>query len=155
RAAARRRRRSFTAFLRVEAGVARRRGHARTDAAGQPLAATVGRRGPGQSIGPLAQRPGQPITIVFMDDRIVIDGGCNALRGAFKVDAAKLEVGRTISTMMACEPALMATDAALAKLVEAPLQIAIDKGSVPLMRLVSSSNNRLVFAGTPTPESLY
>jgi len=57
--------------------------------------------------------------------------------------------------MMACEPALMATDAALAKLVEAPLQIEIDKGSVPLMRLVSASNDRLVFAGTLTPESLY
>src|SRR5215469_17195847 len=41
----------------------------------------------GSSIGPLAQRPGQPITFVFMDDRIVVDGGCNALRGPFKVDA--------------------------------------------------------------------
>ena len=109
----------------------------------------------GIPIGALAQRPGQPITFAFVDDRIVIDGGCNALRGAFKVDAAKLEVGRTISTMMACEPALMATDAALAKLVETPLRIEIDKGSVPLMRLVSASNERLVFAGTPTPESLY
>ena len=109
----------------------------------------------GSPIGRLAQRPGQPVTFVFTDDQIVIDGGCNGLRGAFKVDAAKLQVGRTITTMMACEPALMATDAALAKLVEAPLQIEIDKGSVPLMRLVSASNDRLVFAGTPTPESLY
>jgi heat shock protein HslJ len=109
----------------------------------------------GSPIARLAPRPGLPVTFVFTDDRIVIEGGCNALRGAFKVDAAKLEVGRTNSTMMACEPALMATDAALAKLVEAPLAIEIDKGSVPLMRLVSASNDRLVFAGTPTPESLY
>src|SRR5262249_13387209 len=109
----------------------------------------------GSPIGGLAPRPEQPVTFVFTDDRIVIGGGCNALRGPFKVDAAKLEVGPTISTTMACEPALMATDAALAKLVEAPLPIAIDKGTVPLMRLVSASNDRLVFAGAPTPESLY
>ena len=57
--------------------------------------------------------------------------------------------------MMACEPALMQADTALAALLAQPLQIAITWGAPPQLHLQTASNETLVLEGQVTPEAVY
>ena len=50
---------------------------------------------------------------------------------------------------------LMQTDAALSTLLAKPLQIEVIDGASPQLRLVSTSNETLVFAGAPTREAQF
>jgi heat shock protein HslJ len=104
-----------------------------------------------------ALSPGEgPIVFGFTGDRINVQGGCNLRGGNYQITAAsQLQVGRMVSTMMACKPALMQADTALSDLLAKPLQIEVTDGASPRLRLVSASNETLVFTGRPTPEALY
>jgi heat shock protein HslJ len=115
--------------------------------------ATDGRN---QRIAALSPDEGRAIVFGFTDDRISIQGGCNVRGGAYQITAAsQLQVGRMVTTMMACEPTLMQADAALSDLLTKPLQIEVANGASPRLRLVSASNETLVFTGRATPEALY
>jgi hypothetical protein len=67
----------------------------------------------------------------------------------------QLAVGRLAATMKACEPALMAADAALAAALEQPLGVEVTRGASPSLRLSTASNQVLTFSGQPTLRSLY
>ena len=76
--------------------------------------------------------------------------------GRYRITAAsQIEVDQIVSTRMACKPELMQTDAALSSLLAKPLQIEVIDGASPQLRLVSASNETLVFAGSLTREAQF
>ncbi|MCC7348651.1 MAG: copper resistance protein NlpE N-terminal domain-containing protein, partial [Variibacter sp.] len=66
----------------------------------------------GRSIAAVAPAAGRAFTFSFSGARVLVEGGCNSMRGSYRIAAdGRLEIGRLASTMKACEPALMAADA--------------------------------------------
>ncbi len=83
-------------------------------------------------------------------------GGCNAFGGSFQLnERGELVAGPMRSTMMACQPALMQADTALAAMLARPLQLAITWGAPPRLQLQTASNEILTLSGQLTPEALY
>jgi heat shock protein HslJ len=116
--------------------------HAAIDATGQPVQALL--------------VPGHPFVIRFDGARIAVQGGCNLLSGAWRLSPQdRLEIGRIASTQKACEPPLMAADAAMAAALAAPLQARLEAGQAPMLHLVSAERQTLSFAGRRTSKSLY
>lgn len=113
-----------------------------TDREGRPIAAVM----------PAA---GRAFTFAFSNGRALVEGGCNSMRGGYRIANGRLELGRMAATMKACEPALMQADAALVKLLAAPLKVMLTTGAQPKLELTTPANDTLVLAGQPTPESLY
>jgi heat shock protein HslJ len=110
----------------------------------------------GQRIDGLPAGAGRPIVFNFAESRLNIEGGCNRSFGAYQIDAdGRLKVGRMASTMMACEPAAMKSDAALSELLAEPAKIDLAPGAEPVLRLVTSANATLSFKGQMTPEARY
>ena len=60
-------------------------------------------------------------------------GGCNNFGGSFQLnELGELVAGPLRSTMMACQPALMQADTALAAMLAQPLQLAITWGAAAI-----------------------
>ncbi len=116
---------------------------AATDAGNQPLA----------SLFPAADRP---FVFGFAGSRLTVDGGCNGLRGSFQLGADDvLTPGRLASTMMACEPPLMAAETALAGVLATPLELALVQGPEPTLAMLAESGETLLLTGRLTPEARY
>ena len=99
---------------------------------------------------------GKPFELRFDNGRLMLTGGCNGLRGAFRIDVdGQLQTGPSVQTMMACEPALMAADKAMSALFAAPLDLMLVQGPPPTLVLVSPADTALVFSGRMTPEAQY
>jgi heat shock protein HslJ len=101
--------------------------------------------------------PGQDRSVVlsFAGSRLSVQGPCNQLVGTYQVHAAnRLAVNVGVSTMMACDPALMRADSALSNLLAKPLKVLMT-GRPSAQLLLVSPGGRLKFVGEPTPESLY
>ena len=114
------------------------------------------RDGQGRRIEAIAPAPGRALVFGFSANRLSIQGGCNPMMGGYQVGAdGRLTVSRMASGMMACEPALMQSDAALAALLAQPLQVDLAAGASPVLRLVTGAGETLVLTGQATPESLY
>lgn len=98
----------------------------------------------------------RPFEFRFAGADMAVSGGCNGLRGSFQIDAeGQFVAGRLLSTMMACEPALMAADKALSELLAKPLRIMLVQGAQPTLILLSENNDVLMLTGQKTPEALY
>lgn len=98
----------------------------------------------------------RPFEVSFSGANVSISGGCNGLRGSYQINAeGQFVAGRMASTMMACEPALMAADNALSTLLAKPLRIMLVQGEQPTLILLSDDNEVLVLKGRKTPEALY
>jgi heat shock protein HslJ len=113
--------------------------------------------GQNRQIDVLSQRKDHPVVLSFSGSRLNIQGPCNRIVGTYQINAARqLRVsGGPASTMMACDPGLMSADAALSDVLAKPLNVEIDDGPSPRLRLLSASNNTLTFIGQATPEALY
>jgi heat shock protein HslJ len=113
--------------------------------------------GAGQSIAALFPNPDKPLGVQFADGRLNVTGGCNRLSAVYELpDAAQMQVGQGMSTMMACPPPLANADAAFAKFLGGTLQVSIEGGaSAPQLRLASADGTTLTFGGTPTPETRF
>ena len=112
--------------------------------------------GQGRRMEALASGPERPVVFTFSGSRLSIQGGCNQMTGSYQINpGGKMLVGPMGATMMACEPALMKTDAALAELLAKPLTVDLGNGPPPELRLVSARNEVLLFHGQATPEALY
>ena len=99
---------------------------------------------------------GKPFELRFDSGRLMLTGGCNGLRGAFRIDVdGQLQTGPMLSTMMACEPALMAADKTMTELFAQPLDLMLVQGPQPTLVLLSSAGTALAFSGRMTPEALY
>jgi heat shock protein HslJ len=110
---------------------------AATDAAGQPV--------------DILLLPGHPFVMSFKGSGLSVRGGCNSLNGRWRLSPQNaLQVSGTASTQMACEPALMNADAALAKALAEPLQARVEPGAVPVLKLVTRAQQTLSFEGRRT-----
>ena len=99
---------------------------------------------------------GKPFEFSFSGSNLAVTGGCNGLRGSYQIDnQGQLLIGRMVSTMMACEPALMNADAALSAMLANPLQIMLVQGAQPTLILISAVNEVLMLTGQKTLEALY
>ena len=112
------------------------------DAAGKPVEALL--------------VPGHPFVMRFDGPRIVVQGGCNLLSSRWRLTPQnRLMVGRAASTQKACEPPLMAADAAMAAALAKSLQTRLEAGEAPMLHLVSTDRTTLSFRGQRTSRSLY
>ncbi len=112
--------------------------------------------GHNRSIDMLSSHKDHPVVLSFSGTRLNIQGPCNRIIGTYQISATReLTVSGTASTMMACDSALMSADALLSGMLAKPLNIAIDNGPSPQLRLLSASNDTLTFTGQATPEALY
>ncbi|MBT9491014.1 MAG: copper resistance protein NlpE N-terminal domain-containing protein [Paucibacter sp.] len=110
----------------------------------------------GQPIAGLPALAPREVHFNFSGGRFNIEGGCNRMMSSFQVDAeGKLSFGRMASTMMACEPAAMKVDSALAELLAQPVQSEVLAGMATTLRLSTPSNATLFFTGQMTPEARY
>jgi heat shock protein HslJ len=113
-----------------------------SDASGQPIS--------GLSV------PGHAFVLRFDARRLAVSGGCNNMSGDWRLDSrGRLAVGRLVSTMKACEPALMAADKALAAVLAQRLAVKLDTAAGQTLQLSSAQQQTLLLAGQPTLESLY
>ncbi len=100
--------------------------------------------------------PGQSFQMRFQKAAVSIQGGCNTMNGSWRLSPqGQLMLGRLAATMKACDAALMKADATLSAVLAQPLDLELQAGERPTLRLVSPSRQTLVFSGQPTPESLY
>ena len=110
----------------------------------------------GQPIAGLPAATAREIHFNFGAGRFNIDGGCNRMTSGYQIDAeGTISLGRMASTMIACEPAAMKVDAALADLLAQPLKSEILTGAATTLRLTSPANATLFFTGQMTPEARY
>jgi heat shock protein HslJ len=113
-----------------------------TDAAGRPIDGLL--------------VAGHAFVLNFEGDRLSIHGGCNRMSGEWRLGPqGSLTVGRLAATMMACEPALMRADKALTDVLAQPLQLHLQPGAAPNLRLLSPAKQTLTLSGQPTMASLY
>jgi heat shock protein HslJ len=100
--------------------------------------------------------PGRPFVMNFDGARLSIQGGCNRKIGGWRLAApASLAIDRLASTQMACEPALMQADAALADALAQPLGVELVLGAAASLRLTTAAQQVLTFSGQPTLRSLH
>jgi heat shock protein HslJ len=110
----------------------------------------------GQQIDALFPPAAAAFAMAFEDNRIRFDGGCNGLSGGIRIeDEERLRIQGPATTLMACEPALMAADAALADVLAGPLRAVAARGSAPALALVADAGQVLLFTGTPTHAARY
>jgi heat shock protein HslJ len=105
------------------------------------------------SLFPSADRP---FVFSFAGSRLLVEGGCNGLRGSYQLGAdGLLTLGQLASTQMACDPPLMAADKALAGLLAAPVELVLVAGPEPKLAMLAASGETLLFTGQLTPEARY
>jgi len=110
----------------------------------------------GQPVAGLPAATEREIHFSFGAGRFNIEGGCNRMTSGYQIDTeGTLSLGRMASTMIACEPAAMKVDAALADLLAQPLKSEILTGAATTLRLTSPANATLFFTGQMTPEARY
>lgn len=99
---------------------------------------------------------GHDFVMRFDGARVNIQGGCNTMTGGWRLSPqGQLAIGRLATTMRACEAALMNADAALASALAQPLDVLLQPGAQPGLRLSSAGGQVLAFAGQPTLQSRY
>jgi heat shock protein HslJ len=110
----------------------------------------------GQPIAGLPAVTPRAINFNFSAGRFNIEGGCNRMMSGYQIDAeGKLSLSRMASTMMACEPAAMQVDSALAELLAAPLTSEVLAGAATTLRLTNAANATLFLTGQMTNEARY
>ena len=108
----------------------------------------------GKRIDALFPAGDKGLALAFADGNANVSGGCNRMGGRYVLDAENtLAVASLRSTMMACEPALMQADAAIAALLSGPQQVRIEEGAAPRLQLVSASGDNSNWTGEATAET--
>jgi heat shock protein HslJ len=109
-----------------------------------------------QPLSALFPAGGRPYQFMFSSTGVSVQGPCNALAGAFQINAeGLLEIPPLRATMMACEPELMAADTALTALLAQPLRMEFLAGAIAQLQLQTPANDTLLLEGQITPEALY
>ncbi|WP_242112810.1 META and DUF4377 domain-containing protein [Luteimonas aquatica] len=112
--------------------------------------------GKGQAIAALQPDAKRPLRLTLAEGRLSVSGGCNSIGGGYTEKSGTLEVGRLVSTMMACsDQRLMQLDSEISKRLEGTLRAEIGGDDTPQLTLVTAGGDKLVFAGEPTPETRY
>jgi len=110
----------------------------------------------GARIDAVSPSGARAFVFAFSGNQVVIDGGCNPMRGGFVIPSTgKLAFGRMAATMRACDGPLMQADASLEKLLAEPMGAALATTEPPRLRLSTPANDQLVLTGELTPEARY
>jgi len=111
----------------------------------------------GQALADLLPEPDRALALLFADGRIGVEGGCNRGGASYQLlDAAQIQVGQWMSTMMACPPPLDRVDAAIAATLAGTLTATIEGGpDAPTLQLVTAAGSTLSLRGEPTPETRF
>ena len=105
------------------------------------------------SLFPAADRP---FVFSFAGSRLLVEGGCNGLRGGYQLGAdGLLTLSQLASTQMACDPPLMAADKALSGLLAAPVELVLVPGPEPTLGMLAASGETLLLTGQLTPEARF
>lgn len=108
---------------------------------------------PVASLFPAADRP---FVFSFAGSRLMVEGGCNGLRGGYQLGAdGVLAPGPLMSTQMACDAPLMAADKALSGVLAAPVELVLVPGPEPTLAMLAASGEALLLTGRLTPEAKY
>ncbi len=75
---------------------------------------------------------GTTITLGFETDTVGAQGGCNTQSGGYTISDGTLEVSAMVSTMMACEQALMDQDTWVSEFLTSSPEISLDGGTLTL-----------------------
>ena len=75
---------------------------------------------------------GSKIEVSFVEGRVVVNAGCNTMTGAVSLVDGAVAVEHLASTMMACDPALMAQDVWLSDFLESGPKWAVDGKTLTL-----------------------
>lgn len=107
-----------------------------------------------QRVAALFPSPERVFRFSFTGDALHAEGGCNGVRAGYLLDAAgTLALTAGASTMMACDAPLMEADAALARVLQSPLQVATSGGMEPALALRAPDGAVLVLRGELTHEA--
>lgn len=111
----------------------------------------------GQRIAALFVRADKPLQLDFVDGRVRVINGCNAMSGSYRIIKGRLVVGPMIHTMMACpDAALNQLDNQIgARLAGKPAIRLNQKGETRQLQLRTASGDTLIFAGVPTAQTRY
>ncbi|MGH8086106.1 MAG: META domain-containing protein [Lysobacter sp.] len=110
----------------------------------------------GRRIDALFPADDRPLTLEFEDRRVGVSGGCNRIGGSYEVDAqGRLQVGRLVSTMMACDEALMQADKAIGALLSQPLLPRIEETAPPRLKLEAADGGSSTWVGEATAETRF
>jgi heat shock protein HslJ len=109
-----------------------------------------------QPMGSLFPSADRRFVFSFAGSRLLVEGGCNSLRGGYQLGAdGLLTLGQVASTQMACDPPLMAADDALSGLLAAPVELVLVPGPEPTLVMLAASGGTLLLTGQLTPEARY
>jgi heat shock protein HslJ len=109
-----------------------------------------------QPMGNLFPSADRPFVFSFAGSRLLVEGGCNSLRGGYQLGAdGLLTLSQLASTQMACDPPLMAADQALSGLLAAPLELVLVPGPEPTLAMLVASGETLLLSGQLTPEARF
>lgn len=100
--------------------------------------------------------PERAFEFSFAESRLHAEGGCNGVRGGFRIGAdGKLEVTGMMSTRMACPEPLMQADATLERLLAEPLELVLAGGAQPTLVMLTPGGDALTLKGELTPEARF
>ncbi len=103
--------------------------------------------------------PGKPFVLRFREGGVSARGGCNTMNARWRLTPQNaMTIGRLASTQMACEPALMAADAALTRAFGTPLQARVESaagGADATLTLITGTQQTLTFDGRRTLAAQY
>ena len=109
-----------------------------------------------QPMGNLFPSADRPFVFSFAGSRLLVEGGCNSLRGGYQLGAdGLLTLSQLASTQMACDPPLMAADQALSGLLAAPVELVLVPGPEPTLAMLVASGETLLLSGQLTPEARF
>ncbi|WP_218665414.1 MULTISPECIES: META and DUF4377 domain-containing protein [Acinetobacter] len=100
----------------------------------------------------------RPIQLNFSENRLNIITGCNNQGGSWKVENHQLITSSLVSTMKACEPALMKNEQFSSNLFnDQQNKFELNTASVeqPRLTIIASNGQKYEFEGSMTPETKY
>ncbi|EXB80170.1 META and DUF4377 domain-containing protein [Acinetobacter baumannii] len=100
----------------------------------------------------------KPIVLNFTNDRLSIDTGCNRQGTTWKVENNTIVTTDVMSTMMACEPALMKQEQFSSSLFQKraiPFELNTTNVDQPTLTVADAQGQKYTFTGKMTPEAKY
>ncbi|MBK0063771.1 MULTISPECIES: META and DUF4377 domain-containing protein [unclassified Acinetobacter] len=100
----------------------------------------------------------RPVQLNFSENRLSIITGCNNQGGSWKIENNQLITSSLVSTMKACEPALMKNERfASGLLSDQKNKFELNTSSIeqPTLTITASNGQQYEFKGTMTPETKY
>lgn len=121
-----------------------------TDKNGQPITSLLA--------NPLPQQPHKPLSLSFSEQALTIQNlACNINRLNIRWQGNQFSVVQpTVSTMMACPPAITQRESQLVALLSAQPRLSLQATPTqPVLTLTTIAGERLTFSAIPTPETRY